>query len=107
MLVVIAAVDLVGAPDIDHGLRASLIIYAAIQDERLVGPFCEWVGIDEGLRPGRLETGTRAFVCCSKASIWAYGSASTQLRTPGISGASSPCQALSFQDSKSRGFAGL
>jgi hypothetical protein len=61
MLVVIAAVDLVGAPDIDHGLRASLIIYAAIQDERLVGPFCERVGIDEGLRPGRLETWDQGF----------------------------------------------
>ena len=57
MFVVIAAVEFVGAPDIHHGQQVALVILAAIQDQRLVGPFRERVRIDEGIRPGRFEAG--------------------------------------------------
>src|SRR5262245_15106698 len=47
MFIVVAAVHLMGTPDIHHSQCFALVILAVIQDERLVGPFRKRIRIDE------------------------------------------------------------
>ena len=57
MLIAIGLVQLVGTPDIDDRQGVPLGIRAGIEEERLVGPLGERVGVDQALRPGGLEAG--------------------------------------------------
>jgi hypothetical protein len=56
MLVLVGAVHLVGSPDIHRSKGFTLAIGAIIEDQRLVRPLSQWVGIDKAVRPGLLQT---------------------------------------------------
>ena len=55
VLIGIALVQLVGAPDIDDRQWVSLGIRTGIEYERLVGPLSGQIGVDQALCPSRLE----------------------------------------------------
>ena len=56
MFIVISVVNLVCSSDIHHCQEFALVISAAIEDQGLVGPFRERVGIDKAIRSGLLQT---------------------------------------------------
>jgi hypothetical protein len=59
MFIRVGVVHFVRVPDIHPRHRAPLVIRAGIEEQRLVGPFREGVGVDKGIGPGRLEAGDR------------------------------------------------